>query len=270
MSDDPACVNCGHLLSRHYYGIEPCVGFNGTLDAPECGCRDFSDRIDWEKRCKQKEAQLSELLEKAAGEAVAEALRDYRSMIAPGEPAERVAHMHVGSFIDGWKACARRCERRIRALKTSADSLRVGTGKPCPHCGRAHDGAVTMECIREPAHPHLVDGEFQSDKYPTCPRGKVPLSTKDATAQDLLWMYAQRRRVVDAQFADDLEIALRAKGFVPREELEKKDEDRCVCGHRRDFHYGCFALNRANGCMAHASCDCRLFRKAPASESETP
>ena len=37
---------------------------------------------------------------------------------------------------------------------------------------------------------HLVDGEFQSDKYPTTPRGKVPLSVKDTTAQDLLWEYA--------------------------------------------------------------------------------
>ncbi len=61
--------------------------------------------------------------------------------------------------------------------------------------------------------PHIVDGEFQSDRYPTCPRGKVPLSVKDATAQDLLWEYAQRRRVVDSEFADDLEFALRAAGF---------------------------------------------------------
>jgi hypothetical protein len=28
---------------------------------------------------------------------------------------------------------------------------------------------------------HLIDGEFQSDKYPTTPRGKVPLSCKDVT-----------------------------------------------------------------------------------------
>jgi len=62
---------------------------------------------------------------------------------------------------------------------------------------------------------HLIDGEFQSDKYPTTPRGKVPLSVKDRTAQDLLWEYAQRRRAVDAEFADDLETALRAAGFVP-------------------------------------------------------
>lgn len=60
---------------------------------------------------------------------------------------------------------------------------------------------------------HIVDGEFQSDKYPTCPRGKVPLSVKDPTAQDLLWQYAQRRRLVDTEFADDLEAALRAAGY---------------------------------------------------------
>lgn len=58
-------------------------------------------------------------------------------------------------------------------------------------------------------------GEWQSDKYPGCPAGKVPLSTKDVTAQDLLWEYAQRRRAMDAEFADDLEYALRAKGYLP-------------------------------------------------------
>lgn len=63
---------------------------------------------------------------------------------------------------------------------------------------------------------HIIDGEFQSDKYPTTPRGKVPLSVKDPTAQDLLWEYAQRRRSVDAEFADDLEAALRNAGYAPR------------------------------------------------------
>lgn len=62
---------------------------------------------------------------------------------------------------------------------------------------------------------HIVNGQFQSDKYPECPPGKVPLSVKDPTAQDLLWEYAQRRRSVDAEFADDLETALRAAGYVP-------------------------------------------------------
>lgn len=57
-------------------------------------------------------------------------------------------------------------------------------------------------------------GEFQSDKYPSCPPGKVPLSVKDPTAQDLLWEYAQRRRVVDSEFSDDLEAALKAAGYA--------------------------------------------------------
>lgn len=62
---------------------------------------------------------------------------------------------------------------------------------------------------------HLLDGQFQSDKYPETPRGKVPLSCKDPTAQDLLWEYAQRRRAIDAEFSDDLEQALRIAGFQP-------------------------------------------------------
>jgi len=66
------------------------------------------------------------------------------------------------------------------------------------------------------------DGQFQSDKYPTCPPGKVPLSTGDPTAQDLLWEYAQRRRKVDAEFSADLETCLRAAGFDPTN-LKKSD-----------------------------------------------
>ncbi len=62
---------------------------------------------------------------------------------------------------------------------------------------------------------HIVNGKFQSDKYPGCPAGKVPLSVTDVTAQDLLWEYAQRRRKVDAEFSDDLETCLRAEGFEP-------------------------------------------------------
>lgn len=70
---------------------------------------------------------------------------------------------------------------------------------------------------------HINDeGKFQSDKYPTCPAGKVPLSVNDPAAQDLLWEYAQRRRSrthgskeADAEFADDLEFALQNAGYVP-------------------------------------------------------
>lgn len=75
---------------------------------------------------------------------------------------------------------------------------------------------------------HLIDGEFQSDKYPTTPRGCVPLKPSDPTAQDLLWQYAQRRRDVDPEFASDLEHALTLKGFDPSYErpyYEPKVED---------------------------------------------
>jgi hypothetical protein len=60
---------------------------------------------------------------------------------------------------------------------------------------------------------HLIDGDFQSDKYPMTPRGCVPLKCSDVSAQDLLFEYAQRRRAVDAEFSADLEQALRNKSF---------------------------------------------------------
>lgn len=65
---------------------------------------------------------------------------------------------------------------------------------------------------------HLIDGEFQSDKYPTSPRGKVPPSTKDPTAQDLLWEYAPPLRVIDEGFSADLKAALIAAGYRPGSE----------------------------------------------------
>lgn len=68
--------------------------------------------------------------------------------------------------------------------------------------------------VRPNQRPHInADGLFQSDKYPTCPAGKVPLSVKDKAAQDLLWTYAQRRREVDAEFANDLETCLTSAGY---------------------------------------------------------
>lgn len=62
---------------------------------------------------------------------------------------------------------------------------------------------------------HLINGKFQSDKYPTCPAGKVPLSTADKSAQDSLWRYAKQRRHIDEEFSDDLEQALRLDGYKP-------------------------------------------------------
>lgn len=78
-----------------------------------------------------------------------------------------------------------------------------------------HNVAFIFACENPPERPHLIGGEFQSDKYPTTPRGKVPLSVKDPLAQDLLWIYAHRRRAVDADFSADLETALKGAGFEP-------------------------------------------------------
>ena len=61
---------------------------------------------------------------------------------------------------------------------------------------------------------HLIEDEFQSDKFPETPRGLCPLSPGDPMAQDLLWEYARRRRKVDKEFSEDLEDALSLKGYV--------------------------------------------------------
>lgn len=77
---------------------------------------------------------------------------------------------------------------------------------------------------------HLIEGKFQSDKYPECPRGKVPLSTSDPDAQPLLWIYAQRRRIKDPEFSADLEEALRLQGYIPRQEQVPWVHDCEKCG----------------------------------------
>lgn len=62
---------------------------------------------------------------------------------------------------------------------------------------------------------HIVNGEFQSDKYPWCKPGFVPLKLTDKTAWPILWTYAEIRRHVDKEFADDLQTALRNAGYNP-------------------------------------------------------
>jgi hypothetical protein len=63
------------------------------------------------------------------------------------------------------------------------------------------------------------EGRFQSDKHPTCPPDKVPLSLNDPLAQPLLWEYAEKFRAAnkdnDPEFADDVQARLRAVGYAP-------------------------------------------------------
>lgn len=49
-----------------------------------------------------------------------------------------------------------------------------------------------------------IAGEFQSDKYPWCAPGFVPLKITDPMAIDLLRTYARRRGSIDAGFREDL------------------------------------------------------------------
>jgi len=70
---------------------------------------------------------------------------------------------------------------------------------------------------------HLINGEFQSDKYPDTPRGLVPLKPTDPMAQDLLWEYARRRQEIDLEFAADLRTALEMAGYDPN--LKRKNQD---------------------------------------------
>ena len=66
-----------------------------------------------------------------------------------------------------------------------------------------------------PMGTHIIDGQFQSDKFPDCPRGLVPFKVTDTMAQDLLWEYANRRGSIDTEFADDLQRVLRDAGYDP-------------------------------------------------------
>lgn len=97
-------------------------------------------------------------------------------------------------------------------------------------------------------------GLFQSDKYPTCPAGKVPLSVKDPAAQPLLWEYAQRRRSIDAEFSADLEECLRAAGYQPpgtaQPLVEAQSTDVLVRVGKHSFR-----------CEADG-CGCNVFRRS--------
>ena len=48
------------------------------------------------------------------------------------------------------------------------------------------------------------DGKFQSDKYTWCRPDFVPLKLTDPNARQVLREYAELRREVDSDFADDL------------------------------------------------------------------
>lgn len=161
-----------------------------------------------------------------------EAARDVDNVLDAESPpvitatgGERVRRLRRGRFMTIPARCETCCERiqegeSVQAfhintpmqLDDQGDVIATIGDKAYVHADPCHD------LDPAPERPHLIAGEFQSDKYPTCPRGKVPLSCGDPMAQDLLWAYAQRRGAVDADFAEDLKQALRLKGYTPPDE----------------------------------------------------
>jgi len=71
-----------------------------------------------------------------------------------------------------------------------------------------------------------AEGMFQSDKYPTCPPDKFPMSFKDPMAQDLIEEYAHRRRGIDADLTEDMLGRLRTLGYdgskLPNDQSEEQ------------------------------------------------
>ena len=55
---------------------------------------------------------------------------------------------------------------------------------------------------------HIVNGEFQSDKYPWCKPGFVPLKLSDSSCWPMLLDYAEVRKDIDPEFSDDLRTAV--------------------------------------------------------------
>jgi len=70
------------------------------------------------------------------------------------------------------------------------------------------DATPNREELAEGRDHLTVTGTFQSDKYPWCPAGFVPLKLTDPAARDLLDEYGRRRGAIDPQFNRDLREAL--------------------------------------------------------------
>ncbi len=89
---------------------------------------------------------------------------------------------------------------------------------------------VRREELAEGREHLTVTSEFQSDKYPWCPAGFVPLKVTDPMATTLLWAYAGRRRVVDKEFSRDLEEALLFAGDTcPPHDLVSRGDGTSKC-----------------------------------------
>lgn len=207
--EDHFCPGCGHLYARCKCSdaSTPDAATGGDEGLAKQCWQDLLDVDDRNSPADYPDMCLITFKELERFMALAALRRVSRSIAIPATATPRMKNAGATAL------------ENSKCVSEPADMSKIGDGAfneiwqamlatlPIP----AHEEGETPDV----GHPHLIAGEFQSDKYPTTPRGKVPLSVKDPTAQDLLWTYAQRRRAVDAEFAADLEIALKAKGYTP-------------------------------------------------------
>lgn len=136
--------------------------------------------------------------------------------------------------------------------------------------GYDREAAITAWNARPPSgrepladgRDHLtLSGTFQSDKYPWCPAGFVPLKITDPMARGPLLAYADARETVDAEFSRDLRQALGGDDRPPsgaeamREAAAKvaecyaavaRDADKCAhCNDGPEAAHGVAAAIRA-------------------------
>jgi hypothetical protein len=102
-------------------------------------------------------------------------------------------------------------DERVRLGKNKDDDPQIVEARACADTMQSE--GRTWANNPEEVVGHLVGGEFQSDKYPWCQRGFVPLKVTDKDAQPQLLAYAQTHRERDPQFSEDLETALRNAGY---------------------------------------------------------
>lgn len=234
----------GQVMSPYAEATAPSAGDSGRFPRPwQVVAPRLPGQVDW---CL---AEGGDYVGQAPNEAIAtrivtavNAAASTRTPDAPSfKPGDAVEYRP--SFgIDRWFAATVAGEPRklgdscvVRLRDLDPEYARIHH----PGTGRTSVAAAECSNVRR-RRPHLINDEFQSDKYPGTPRGKVPLSTTDPTAQDLLWEYAQRRRSVDVEFADDLETALHAKGYVPSEHPPLQPKKRT----------GFFLVNKLTGYVA--------------------
>ncbi len=127
--------------------------------------------------------------------------RPTRGDIRHGFVYERVPHIMLSSIANNAEVERRRDIDRRWAEERARSQMEA-------EAPRSRINANGREALARDREHLTISGTFQSDKYPWCPAGFVPLKLTDSMARDLLLIYARRRAEVDKEFERDLVEAL--------------------------------------------------------------